>query len=162
MKKKVVKAQMQPVVREKEEELMKKKTNKRSRSTPKKKRRIMGVTANLKNVLISVALLFGFVSGIFQIYSWIDTTYAKAKWVKVVELKGDIERENSLLNTMYARFCTLDNMFMLAPDPTKVDPELRKEWIALKGTESQTGKIRKQEDKVKLLETELQICGRVK
>ena len=118
-------------------------------------RKILGVTANLKNMMITVALLFGFIGGFFQIYNWIDTTYAKAKWVKQIELKQDYERENTVLNGMYARFCMLDQLVTLAPDPLKVDPEVRKEWNELK-----SGKIKRQEEKVKLLEQELQICKR--
>ena len=126
---------------------MKKKYSK----TEKIERKVLGVTANLRNMMIAVALLFAFIGGFFQIYSWIDTTYAKAKWVKQIELKQDYERENTVLNGLYSRFCFLDQIVTLAIDPTKVDAELRKEWLELK-----SGKIERQKEKVKLLEEELQ------
>jgi hypothetical protein len=131
-----------------------KKINKQTRkvSIPQKiERKILGVTASLKNVMIAIVMLFAFLGGFFQVFNWLHSTFADRAWVKIVELKGDFERENNVLNSMYARFCTLDNMFMLSPDPTKVDPELRKEWLELK-----TGKMKLQEEKVKDLQQQLQ------
>ena len=114
-------------------------------------RKVWGVTATIKNTIIAVMLLFGFIGGFFQVYNWMHSTFAERAWVKVIELNQKFEKENGILNSMYQRFCTLDNMFLLAPDPTKIDAELRKEWLELK-----SGKMKMQEEKVKLLQGELQ------
>ena len=126
------------------------KTKKKENIIQKTERKVFGVVANIRNVVIAIALVFGFLGGFFQVLNWLDTTFAKNKWVKLIELKQDFKWESDILNAMYARFCTLDNIFVLSPDPTKIDPELRKEWNDLKNN-----KLKLQEEKVKDLQKQL-------
>lgn len=138
---------------------MKKKAKKHTPKKPtmpqKIEKKILGVTANLKNLMIAIVMLFAFLGGFFKVYDWAHDTFAERNWVRKIELEGKLDRENTVLNSLYARFCFLDQIITVAPDPTKVEPEMRKEWLELK-----SGKIERQKDKVKLLENELAICGR--
>jgi hypothetical protein len=131
---------------------MKKKTQSRAKKVEPEKtpRQVLGITANIKNTMIAIALLFGFLGGFFQLYNWIDTTYARTARVKYVEIRQDFKDASDFLNILYARFWTLDNMFALSPDPSKIDPELRKEWNDLK-----SNKLKLQEEKVKTLQQQL-------
>ncbi len=124
-------------------------------------RKVLGISASIKNTLIAVALLFAFLGGFFQVYNWLHSTFAERVWVQSIELNQKFEKENGILNSMYQRFCILDNMFLLSPDPKKVDPELRKEWLELKGN-GKRGKLGLQEDKVKDLQKKLQGAGETK
>jgi hypothetical protein len=130
-------------------ETTKKESTKKESIKLKAKKTIFGITANIRNSLITVALLFGFISGFFQIYSWIDNTYARRAWVKQIELKGEFKWESDILNVMYSRYYILDGMVNLAPDPTKVPFEIRSEYNTLKD------KIKLQEDKVKVLQSQM-------
>jgi len=126
---------------------MKAKVKKRSRSRyVKEEKKVLGVTANMKNLFIAVALLFAFLGGFFKVYSWIDCTYAREKALQRVEILNDFRWESDVLNSMYSRFQFLDNIISLAIDPTKVDPDRRTEFNDLKN------KIKMQEDKVKELQ----------
>ncbi len=127
----------------------------RKRIIPESRRKVLGISASIKNTLIAVALLFAFLGGFFQVYNWLHSTFAERVWVQSIELNQKFEKENGILNSMYQRFCVLDNMFLLSPDPKKVDPELRKEWLELKGN-GKRGKLGLQEDKVKDLQKKLQ------
>lgn len=115
----------------------------------KSKIKVLGVTANIRNILIAIALIFGFLSGFFQVYNWVDTTYTRVTDFRVVKAKQDFSWENDILKGMYSRYYVLDSLVNLAPDPTKVPENLRKEFISL-GKE-----ITLQEDKVKLLQKNL-------
>jgi|GEM_PF-6471048 len=115
-------------------------------SLKKAERKILGVTANLKNVMIAIALLIAFLGSFFKIYTWIDTTYAKARAVEQVKVENDYRWETTVLNGMYSRLWTLDNMVNLSPDPSKIAPEVKTEWNDLKA------KIKMQEEKVKVLQ----------
>jgi hypothetical protein len=115
----------------------------------KVERKVLGVTANIRNLLIAITLLFAFLGGFFQIYTWADTTYARLSYVKVIKAKQDFSWENDILKGMYSRYYLLDNLVNLSPDPTKVPENLRKEFTSL-GKE-----ITLQEDKVKLLQKNL-------
>ncbi len=112
-------------------------------------RKILGVTANIKNLLIAVALLFAFLGGFFQVYNWLETTYAKSSWVKQIQAKQDFGWENDILKGMYSRYYILDNIVNLAPDKEKVPDSLKTEFKNL------TKEIALQEDKVKLLQKNL-------
>jgi len=106
-------------------------------------KKILGVTANLRNLMVTVALLFAFLGGFFQIYSWLDTTYAKQKHLLKVEAKADLTDAEILLNSMYTRYWTLDNMM-------KVTPNLPEALITEHNNLEK--KIKLQEDKVKYLQ----------
>ena len=106
-------------------------------------KKILGVTANLRNLMVTVALLFAFLGGFFQIYSWLDTTYAKQKHLVKVEAKADLTDAEILLNSMYTRYWTLDNMM-------KVTPNLPEALITEHNNLEK--KIKLQEDKVKYLQ----------
>lgn len=112
-------------------------------------KKVLGVTASIRNLLIAIALLFAFLGGFFQVYTWIDTTYARNKWVKQIEAKQDFKWENDILLGMYSRYYVLDSIVTLSPDPTKVPVEMRTEFTSLKD------KIRLQEEKVKLFQEKL-------
>jgi hypothetical protein len=112
----------------------------------KKERKVLGVVASMKNVMIAIALLFGFMGGFFQTYNWLVTTFAKDLRVTKIENEFHLERENNVLNAMYSRYYILDNMVSLAVDPTKVPDAIRTEYNDLKY------KIKMQEEKVKLLQ----------
>lgn len=109
-------------------------------------KKVLGVTANIRNLLIAVALLFAFLGGFFQVFTWLETTYAKSSWVKQIETKQEFAWENDILKGMYSRYYVLDSLVNLAPDPTKVPKELRTQFSCLKD------EIRLQEEKVKLLQ----------
>ena len=112
-------------------------------------RKILGVTANIRNLVIAIALLFGFLSGFFQILNWVDTTYARQALVKIIQAKQDFSWENDILKGMYSRYYVLDGIVNLSPDPTKVPENLKREFVSL-GKE-----IILQENKVKLLQENL-------
>lgn len=112
-------------------------------------RKVLGVTANIRNLVIAIALLFGFLSGFFQIYNWVDTTYARQTLVKVIQAKQDFSWENDILKGMYSRYYVLDGIVNLSPDPSKVPDNLKREFVSL-GKE-----IGLQEDKVKRLQGNL-------
>jgi len=112
-------------------------------------RKILGVTANIRNLVIAIALLFGFLSGFFQILNWVDTTYARQALVKIIQAKQDFSWENDILKGMYSRYYVLDGIVNLSPDPTKVPENLKREFVSL-GKE-----IILQENKVKLLQGNL-------
>jgi len=112
----------------------------------KEVRKVLGITTSIKNILIAVVMMFAFLGGFFQIYSWLETTYAKAKQLQKVEIVNDYRWETTILNGMYTRQWTLDNMVNLAPDPLKVPVEIRTEYNDLKA------KIKLQEEKVKILQ----------
>lgn len=109
-------------------------------------RKVLGITANLKNLLIAVALLFAFLGGFFKVYNWVDTTYARLKSLQKLEVRFEHKTENDVLNSMYSRFWTLDNMFNLSINPSKIPVEIRTEYNDLKA------KIKLQEEKVKILQ----------
>jgi len=122
----------------------------------------LGVTANIRNVLIAVALLFAFLSGFFKVYDWVDTTYLRAKHfqevddlrlkhIQNVEDRFNLKNESDLLNTWYVRYSTLDNLIKMTPDLSKIPIETRTEYNEL------PGKIKLQEIKVKALQDKL--CG---
>jgi hypothetical protein len=124
------------------------KEHKKEGEVKKVARKILGITANVRNLLIAIALLFAFLSGFFQVLNWADTTYARLSYVKMIKAKQDFSWENDILKGMYSRYYLLDNLVNLSPDPTKVPENLRKEFTSL-GKE-----ITLQEDKVKLLQKE--------
>ena len=115
-------------------------------------RSFLGVTANVRNILIAIALLFAFLSGFFSVYNWIDNTYAKRGHLDKVKVEGDYRWETIVLNGMYSRFHVLDSIISFAMDPTKIDPDRRQEFNELKG------KIKLQEEKVKVLQE--RVCGK--
>ena len=119
---------------------------KRVSNVVKVERKILGVAASLRNLFIAVALLFAFLGGFFQVYSWMENTYAKTKQLQKVEVTNDYRWETTVLNGMYARFWTLDNMVNMTPDPTKVPPEIKTQYNDLKA------QIKLQEEKVKVLQ----------
>ena len=132
-------------------------TKKRTRKEANSGKKILGVGANIRNLLIAIALLFGFLAGFFKVYSWIDDTYARRHIVEKikseakvqvdkVKLENDYRWETIVLNGMYSRYHTLDSIVNFALDPTKVDPDRRQELNELKG------KIKLQEEKVKILQ----------
>jgi len=127
---------------------MKKKTTNRGRvkKPGPNSKTFLGVTANVKNILIAVALLFAFLGGFFRVYSWIDGTYEKRTTVEKVKIENDYRWETTVLNGMYSRYHVLDSIISFAMDSTKVDPDRRQEFNELKG------KIKLQEEKVKLLQ----------
>jgi hypothetical protein len=75
-----------------------------------------------------------------------ETTYAKTKQLQKVEVTNDYRWETTVLNGMYARFWTLDNMVNMTPDPIKVPPEIKTQYNDLKA------QIKLQEEKVKVLQ----------
>ena len=115
----------------------------------KAERKILGVTANIKNLLIAIVMLFAFLGGFFQVYNWLETTYAKSSWVKQIQAKQDFGWENDILKGMYSRYYVLDNIVNLAPDKDKVPDSLKTEFRNL------TKEIAMQEEKVKLLQKNL-------
>ena len=132
-------------------------TKKRTKKEANSGKKILGVGANIRNLLIAIALLFGFLAGFFKVYSWIDDTYARRHIVEKikseakiqvdkVKLENDYRWETIVLNGMYSRYHTLDSIVNFALDPTKVDPDRRQELNELKG------KIKLQEEKVKILQ----------
>jgi len=126
------------------------KTHRRRNGLIKKvERKILGVTANIKNLLIAVALLFAFLGGFFQVYTWVDTTYTRITDFRTVKAKQDFSWENDILKGMYSRYYILDNIVTLAPDKSTVPESLKTEFKNL-GKE-----ISLQEDKVKLLQKNL-------
>ena len=129
---------------------MKNKTNRTrvKKSVPEKK--FLGISTNLKNILIAIALVFAFLGGFFRVYNWIDNTYARSGHLEKVKIENDYRWETTVLNGMYSRYHTLDSIINFALDPTKVDPDRRQEFNELKG------KIKLQEEKVKVLQG--QIC----
>ena len=112
----------------------------------KEVRKVLGITTSIKNMLIAVAMIFAFLGGVFQLYGWLEDTYAKAKQLQKVEIVNDYRWETTILNGMYTRQWTLDNMVNLAPDPLKVPTEIRTEYNDLKA------KVKLQEEKVKVLQ----------
>lgn len=112
-------------------------------------RKVLGVTANVKNILLAVALLVAFLGTFWKVYNYIDETYARLKHVQNVKLENDYRWETTILNGMYSRYCTLDNLITFTINPSKVDPDVRKEWNELKA------KIKLQEEKVKELQHHL-------
>ena len=112
----------------------------------KEVRKVLGITTSIKNMLIAVAMIFAFLGGVFQLYGWLETTYAKEKHLKQVEVTNDYRWETTILNGMYTRHWTLDNMVNLASDPLKVPAEIRAEYNDLKA------KVKLQEEKVKVLQ----------
>jgi hypothetical protein len=115
----------------------------------KAERKILGVTANVKNLLIAIVMLFAFLGGFFQVYNWVDTTYTRYTEFKVVKAKQDFSWENDILKGMYSRYYVLDNIVNLAPIKEQVPENLKTEFKNL-GKE-----ISLQEDKVKLLQKNL-------
>jgi len=109
-------------------------------------KKVLGVTSSIKNMLIAVAMIFAFLGGVFQLYGWLETTYAKAKQLQKVEIVNDYRWETTILNGMYTRQWTLDNVVNLVPDPLKVPIEIRTEYNDLKA------RIKLQEEKVKVLQ----------
>jgi len=105
--------------------------------------------SNIKNILLAVALLVGFLGAFFSVYQYIDSKYAHNKRLIQVELLNDYRWETTVLNGMYARFCTLDNVIALSPDQTKIPPEVRTEYNDLKA------KVQLQQDKVKELQKQV-------
>lgn len=128
---------------------MKSKKPKRKIKLGLEPKKVLGVVANLKNLFIAIALLTAFLGGFFNVYKWIDTTYAREQHVRKVKIENDYRWESTILGSMYSRFCALDNLISFAMDPTKIDPETKTEYIKLKS------KIGLQEDKVKDLEKRL-------
>jgi hypothetical protein len=128
---------------------MKSKKPKRKTKLGLEPKKILGVVANLKNLFIAIALLVAFLGGFFNLYSWVDTTYARQQHLRKVKIENDYRWESTILGSMYSRFCALDNLISFAMDPTKIDPETKTEYIKLKS------KIGLQEDKVKDLEKRL-------
>jgi hypothetical protein len=112
-------------------------------------RKLLGITANVKNLLIAIALLFAFLGGFFQVYSWIDSTYTRVKDFKIVKAKQDFTWENDILKGMYSRYYVLDNIVKLSPDPKSVPETLKKEYDGL------AKEIELQVDKVKVLQKNL-------
>jgi len=126
------------------------KTHKRRNGIIKNaERKILGVTANIKNLLIAIVMLFAFLGGFFQVYNWVDTTYTRLTEFKVVKAKQDFSWENDILKGMYSRYYVLDNIVNLAPIKEQVPENLKTEFKNL-GKE-----ITLQEDKVKLLQKNL-------
>jgi hypothetical protein len=115
-------------------------------SVVKVERKILGVAANIKNLLIAVAMLFAFLGGFFQVYNWAETRFAKEKHLQQVEVINDYRWESTVLQGMNSRLWTLDNMVNLAPDPTKVPPEIKTQYNDLKA------QVKLQEEKVKVLQ----------
>ena len=133
---------------------------KRTKKRVNSEKKILGVGANIKNLLIAIALLFGFLAGFFRVYSWVDDTYARRQIVDKIKLEaqvslGKVKIENDyrwetiVLNGLYSRYHTLDSVINFALDPTKVDPDRRQEFNELKA------KIKLQEEKVKVLQERL-------
>jgi hypothetical protein len=117
--------------------------------TKKKKnniKKILGVTTTYKNLMISIVLIFAFLGGFFQIYNWIDTTYAKQKHLERIEAKQELMDSESILDGMTTRYWTLDNMINMTPDPTKVPSIIRDEYNKLKD------RIKLQQEKVRILQ----------
>jgi len=123
-------------------------------------KKVLGVQASLKNLLIATALLFGFLGGFFQVYSWIDNTYLRAKhfqevdalrkkFIENVSDRLDFKSESDLLNAWYIRYSTLDNLFKMTPDRSKIPAETMAEYNEL------PGRIKLQELKVKALQEKL-------
>lgn len=125
---------------------MKSKTKSRIVRKSDSEKKFFGLSTNVKNVLIAIALLFAFLSGFFKVYSWIDTTYAKSGYVDKVKIENDYRWETIVLNGMYSRYQVLDSIISFAMDPAKIDPDRRQEYTELKG------KIKLQEEKVKILQ----------
>jgi hypothetical protein len=126
-----------------------KKKSKRIKSLISEPRKVLGVVASFKNLFIAIALLFAFLGGFFNVYKWLDTTYAREQYVRKVRIENDYRWESTILSGMYSRFCSLDNLISFAMDPTKIDPERKTEYIKLKG------EIKLQEDKVTDLQKKL-------
>ncbi len=116
------------------------------RETPSETKKVFGVPTNIKNLLIAVAMLFAFLGGFFQVYNWAMTTFAKETKLQKVEVVNDYRWETTILNGMYSRYWTLDNMISLSGDPTKAPTEVRTEYNDLKN------RIKFQEEKVKVLQ----------
>jgi len=112
-------------------------------------RKVLGVTANVKNVLMAVALLIAFLGSFFSIYNWLDSTYTRSKLFQKLEARFDCKFESDVLNSMYSRLWTLDNMITLAPDASKIPVETRTEFNDLRA------KIKLQEEKVKVLQEKM-------
>jgi hypothetical protein len=119
---------------------------KRSRAIKSSSRTLFGVPTTIKNLLIAIALLFAFLGGFFQVYTWVDTTYARRGWVQQIQDKQEFKWECDVLTGMYARFAALDTLVRLAPDPKSVPEALTNEHTNLPNA------IKLQEDKVKLLQ----------
>lgn len=110
---------------------------------------ILGMPSTFKNVLIAVALLFAFLGGFFQVYSWVDTTYARRGWVQQIQDKQEFKWESDVLTGMYARFAALDTLIRLSPDPKSVPDALKNEWTNLpKAIQLQEKKVEALQQKV--------------
>jgi len=112
-------------------------------------RSILGVTSSIRNLLIAIALLFAFLGGFFQVYNWVDSTYARRGWVQQIENKQEFKWESDVLTEMYKRFAVLDTLVRLSPDPKSVPELLKCEY------DNYPGKIKLQEKKVDLLQKKL-------
>lgn len=49
----------------------------------KEARKVLGITASIKNVLIAVAMIFAFLGGVFQLYGWLEDTYVQRDWEEI-------------------------------------------------------------------------------
>ena len=114
--------------------------------TEKETRKIMGVTASIRNMMLAVAMLVAFIGTFFSIYNWSITTFASKTHLVKVEVENNYRWETTVLNSMYSRFYVLDNMVIMAGDLAKVPQEIRNEYNDLKA------KIKMQEEKVKVLQ----------
>ena len=115
----------------------------------KEKRKVLGVTANIRNTLIAIAMIFAFLGGFFKVYEYIENRYAKQNQFTRLESRFDHKEASDVLNAMYSRMWTLDNMITMSPDQSKVPVEIKTEYNDLKA------KIKLQEEKVKVLQEKL-------
>lgn len=112
-------------------------------------RKILGVTSSIRNLLIAVALLFAFLGGFFQVYNWVDSTYARRGWVQQIQNKQEFSWESDVLTEMYKRYSVIDTLVRLSPDPKSVPEVLKSEYARLPGC------IKLQEQKVELLQKKM-------
>jgi hypothetical protein len=129
--------------------MAKKSLKKIEKKIEKGARKVLGVTANLRNLFIAVALLFGFLAGFFQIYNWIDTTYTRQVFFKKLQCEVEFKREGDLLKEMYTRLWTLEQMINLSPDSSKIPAEIKNGYNDVKN------QIKLQEEKVKVLQEKM-------
>lgn len=120
-------------------------------------KKVLGITANIKNMMIAAGMLVAFLGIFWNVYNWAQCEFAKQKELsehitkvktkfEKVETIGDYRWETTVLNGMYSRYYTLDNMIIFAGNLAKVPPEIRSEYNDLKG------KIKLQEERVKILQ----------